>query len=74
MWRTINDNCYINGHIYLNFFPILKVTHNLSAPISANKCTAETIMSVSFAIISMRLQPCETTFAACSMTLVSNSP
>ena len=32
-----------------------------------------TIMPVSFAIISMRLYPCDTAFAACNITRVSNS-
>ena len=60
--ETINNNYYINVHMYLNFFFIPKVIHNLSAPTSANKCrvTAKTIMTVSFAIISIRLQSCET--------------
>ena len=32
-----------------------------------------TIISVSLVIISMRLYPCDAAFAACNMTLVSNS-
>ena len=40
----------------------------LSAPISLKNDIPCTIMPVSFAIISMRLYPCDTAFAACNIT------
>ena len=55
------------------FFPIQNGTHILSAPISLKNDIPCTMMPVSFAIISMRLYPCDTAFAACNITRVSNS-
>ena len=55
------------------FFPIPYGTHILSAPISLKNDIPCTLMPVSFAIISMRLYPCDTAFAACNITRVSNS-
>ena len=54
--------------MFPNLFPISNETHILSAPISLKNDIPSTIMSVSFAIISMRLYPCATAFAACNIS------
>ena len=59
--------------MFRNFFPIPNGTHILSAPISLKNDIPCTMMPVSFAIISMRLYPCGTVFAAGNITRVSNS-
>ena len=59
--------------MFRNFFPIPNGTHILSAPISLKNYIPCTMMPVSFEIISMRLYPCDTAFAACNITRVSNS-
>ena len=59
--------------MFRNFFPIPNGTHILSAPISLKNDIHCTMMPVSFAIIGMRLYPCDTAFAACNITHVSNS-
>ena len=59
--------------MFRNFFPIPNGTHILSAPISLKNDITSTIMPVSFAIISIRLYPCDTAFAACNITRLSNS-
>ena len=55
------------------FFPIPNGTHILSAPISLKNDIPCTMIPVSFAIISMRLYPCDTALAECNITRVSNS-
>ena len=52
--------------MFRNLFPIPNETHIMSAPISLKNGIPSTIMSVSFAITSVRLYPCDTAFAACN--------
>ena len=59
--------------MFRKFFPIPNGTHSLSAPISLKNDIPCTIMPESFAIISMRVYPGDTAFAACNITRVSNS-
>ena len=59
--------------MFRNCFPIPNGNHILSAPISLKNDIPYTIMPVSFAIISMCIYPCDTAFAACNITRVSNS-
>ena len=49
------------------------ITHNFSAPISLKNEIARTTTTVSLAMIRIDFYPCDAAFAACNMTLVSNS-